>query len=85
MKAWHAYAGTSEPVSVFVPDTKILEDKPSYFAFPLRGHGYTLAVYDREKDKIIGWIETEALGYKTAKEFMKSAHYHPEKIPAAYR
>jgi hypothetical protein len=85
MNIHEAYVGTLKAVSVFIPKTEIIEDKPSYFAVPLRGSSHTLAVYDREKDKIIGWVEVGNLGYQTAKDFMKSSKYHPEKLPEAYR
>jgi len=74
-----AWAHTAA-VPIFIPDKEITGDKAQYFAVPLRGSGYTLAVYDEEKDKIIGWMKVETLGYKTVKEFMNSPSYHPKKI-----
>jgi len=85
MQGTWGYCDETTPTSIFIPDAEITEDKASYFAVPLRGSGYTLAVYDREKDKIIGWVGVGRLGYQTVKDFMKSSKYHPEKLPEAFR
>jgi hypothetical protein len=72
--------GHTATIPIFIPDKEIISDRAPYFAVPLRGNSYVLAVYDKSKDKIIGWIKVGTLGYKTVKEFMNSPSYYPEKI-----
>jgi len=52
-----------------MPDVEIKKDDSSYVYVPLRGTSATLAVFDIN-DKLIGWINTETLGYPDAKSWI---------------
>ena len=73
------FAYTGNQTQVFIPDVHLspAQSKPSYFAVPLRGQGYTLGVWDRDSDRFVGWLLAEDLGYKTAKEWMEHADLGP--------
>lgn len=59
---------------VFVPETKITQNKSEYVYHPLRGYCSLLAVFDIN-DKCIGWIDTRTLGCEDAKEWMEKNKY----------
>jgi len=54
--------------SVYVPEKKIetIDSKHRYEA--LRGYSASLAVFDGAR--CVGWIDTRALGYETAKDWL---------------
>jgi len=76
-KYWEHYAWAPNGRQIYVPDTLVVTDKPSYYALPLRGSS-VLAVWDQSQGRFVGWLAPEALGFSSAKEFMASPKYRKD-------
>jgi len=79
-KSGHQIGYTPNRKEVYVPDVKITDDKPSYYALPMRGWGFTLAVYDTTSEKFVGWVESKDLGFKSSHAFAQSDKYRKDKL-----
>lgn len=65
-----SYIGVNVCRAIFMPDVEIKEKELIHLYVPLRGSGFTLAVF--EHDEPIGWIKVETLGYDSVKDWIKA-------------
>lgn len=55
---------------IYIQDIMVKGIKDSYIYIPMRGHNYSLAVFENNKN--IGWIHVNELGYNTVRDWVKS-------------
>ena len=62
----------SENRRFFLPEVRVEKRDASHRYMPLRGHGYTLAVFDGENP--IGYIMCDTLGFEHVRDMVKANH-----------
>ncbi|MDP3766897.1 MAG: hypothetical protein Q8S13_02685 [Dehalococcoidia bacterium] len=62
---------------VHFPDVEITRVRPDHEVVPARGFGFHLLVYSKRLQRYLGFIATETLGYKNAREWIVATGWTP--------
>lgn len=79
------WMGSQKPIAVFITDKAVIPDYTKHHIEPLRGVGFTVAVFDKaawdsgtNRTTSIGYCTASALGFESVKLWMATDHYRKQ-------